>query len=151
MATHSSVFAWRIPGMGEPCGLPSMGSHRVGHYWSDLAAVAAADSKIRFCKHFLGNFLPEYPFLRKISFVDKSTKLLVCAQTFFFKKILFWQWILKPFTQFWSWIWWLSAKESSCHCRRCRLIPGSGRSPGEGSGNPLQYFCLGNPMDRGAW
>ena len=30
-------------------------------------------------------------------------------------------------------------------------IPGSGRSPGEGSGNPLQYFCLGNPMDRGAW
>ena len=31
------------------------------------------------------------------------------------------------------------------------LIPGSGRSPGEGNGNPLQYFCLGNPMDRGAW
>ena len=31
------------------------------------------------------------------------------------------------------------------------LIPGSGRSPGGGSGNPLQYFCLNNPMDRGAW
>ena len=31
------------------------------------------------------------------------------------------------------------------------LIPGLGRSPGEGNGNPLQYFCLGNPMDRGAW
>ena len=31
------------------------------------------------------------------------------------------------------------------------LIPGSGRSPGEGNGNPLQYSCLGNPMDRGAW
>ena len=30
-------------------------------------------------------------------------------------------------------------------------IPGSGRSPGEGNGNPLQYSCLGNPMDRGAW
>ena len=30
-------------------------------------------------------------------------------------------------------------------------IPGSGRSPGEGSGNPLQYSCLGNPRDRGAW
>ena len=42
MATHSSVLAWRIPGMGEPGGLPSMGSHRVGHDWSDLAAVAAA-------------------------------------------------------------------------------------------------------------
>ena len=31
------------------------------------------------------------------------------------------------------------------------LIPGSGRAPGEGNGNPLQYFCLGNPRDRGAW
>ena len=37
MATHSSVLAWRIPGMGESGGLPSMGSHRVGHHLSDLA------------------------------------------------------------------------------------------------------------------
>ena len=42
MATHSSVLAWRIPGTGEPGGLPSMGSHGVGHNWSDLAAAAAA-------------------------------------------------------------------------------------------------------------
>ena len=41
MATHSSVLACRIPGMAEPGGLPSMGSHRVGHDWSDLAAAAA--------------------------------------------------------------------------------------------------------------
>ena len=41
MATHSSVLAWRIPGTGEPGGLPSMGSHRVEHDWSDLAAAAA--------------------------------------------------------------------------------------------------------------
>ena len=40
MATHSSVLAQRIPGMGEPGGLLSMGSHRVGHDWSDLAAAA---------------------------------------------------------------------------------------------------------------
>ena len=39
MATHSSVLAWKIPGMGEPGGLLSMGSHRVGHDWSDLAAA----------------------------------------------------------------------------------------------------------------
>ena len=39
MATHSSVLVWRIPGMGEPDGLPSMGLHRVGHDWSDAAAV----------------------------------------------------------------------------------------------------------------
>ena len=41
MATHSSVLAWRIPGTWEPGGLPSMGSHRVGHDWSHLAAAAA--------------------------------------------------------------------------------------------------------------
>ena len=40
MATHSSVLAWRIPGIGEPGGLLSMGSHRVGHDWSNLAAAA---------------------------------------------------------------------------------------------------------------
>ena len=41
MATHCRVLALRIPGMGEPGGLPSMGSHKVGHDWSDLAAAAA--------------------------------------------------------------------------------------------------------------
>ena len=41
MATHSSVLAWRIPGTGEPDGLPSMGLHRVGHDWRDLTAAAA--------------------------------------------------------------------------------------------------------------
>ena len=41
MATHSSILAWRISGTEEPGGLPSMGSHRVGHNWSDLAAAAA--------------------------------------------------------------------------------------------------------------
>ena len=41
MATHSSVLAWRIPGTGEPDGLLSTGSHRVGHDWSDIAAAAA--------------------------------------------------------------------------------------------------------------
>ena len=44
MATHSSVLAWRIPGTGEPGGLPSMGSHRIRHDWSDLATAAAPPS-----------------------------------------------------------------------------------------------------------
>ena len=44
MAPHSSILAWRIPGTGEPGGLPSMGSHRVGHNWGDLAAAAAANN-----------------------------------------------------------------------------------------------------------
>ena len=42
IATHSSVLAWRIPGTEDPGGLPSMGSHKVGHDWSNLAAAAAA-------------------------------------------------------------------------------------------------------------
>ena len=47
MATHSSVLAWRIPGMGEPGGLPSVGSHRVGHDYSDLAAESVIQSEVR--------------------------------------------------------------------------------------------------------
>ena len=47
MAVHPSILAWRIPGMGEPGGLPSMGSHRVRHDWSNLAAAAAADSMLK--------------------------------------------------------------------------------------------------------
>ena len=42
-------------------------------------------------------------------------------------------------------------KESACNAEDPGSIPGSGRSPGEGSGKPLQHSCLGNPMDRGAW
>ena len=54
MATHSSVLAWRIPGTGEPGGLLSVGSHRVGHDWSDLAAAA------EWGKWESGNRCPEY-------------------------------------------------------------------------------------------
>ena len=49
---------------------------------------------------------------------------------------------------------WLSGKESACNAGNAgdeRLIPGLGRSPGGGNGNPLQYSCLENPTDRGAW
>ena len=82
MAAHSSVLAWRIPGMGEPGGLPSMQSHRVGHDWSDLAAAAAGP---------------------------------------------------------WGLPWQLSCKESTWNTGECSLIPGLGRSSGEGTGYPLQY------------
>jgi len=57
MATHSSVLAWRIPGMGEPGGLPSMGSHRVGHDWSDLAAAAASGVSTKRALGFLDSVL----------------------------------------------------------------------------------------------
>ena len=89
MATHSSVIAWRIPERAEPGGPSSMGSHRVGHDWSDAAAAAAAGSSV--------------------------------------------------------------VKNSPANAGDVGLIPGSGRSLGGGNGNPLQYSCLGNPMDWEAW
>ena len=46
---------------------------------------------------------------------------------------------------------WSSGNESACQEGDANSIPGSGRSPGEGNGNPLQYSCLGNPMNRGVW
>ena len=65
MATHSSVLAWRIPGTGEPGGLPSMGSHGVGHNRSDLAAAVAAATLS----------LPHKPYL--------TTLCIVTARCFF--------------------------------------------------------------------
>ena len=69
MALHSSVLAWRIPGMGEPGGLLSMGSHRVGHNRSDLAATAAVLSSFflisflfMFVQHSLLIFFPTKPY-----------------------------------------------------------------------------------------
>ena len=47
--------------------------------------------------------------------------------------------------------WWLSGEESTYNAGDVGLIPGTGRSPGEGNGSPLQHSCLGSPMDRGAW
>ena len=47
--------------------------------------------------------------------------------------------------------WWFSNEDSTCNAGNASSISGSGRSPGEGNSNPLQYFWLENPMDRGAW
>ena len=89
MATHSGVLAWRIPGTGEPDGLPSMGSRRVGHDWSDAAAAAALTSTSR----------------EGLS-------------------------------------WWLRWWRAYLQCKGdMGLIPGSGRSPREENGYPLQYSC----------
>ena len=57
MATHSSVLALRIPGTGKPGGLPSMGSHGVGHDWSDLAAAAANLVQLANSKHIYLNII----------------------------------------------------------------------------------------------
>ena len=69
MATHSSVLAWRIPGTGKPGGLPFLGSHRVGHDRSDLAA--AATIQVQGLSKYLFSFL-EWPlFLFSLIFQHK--------------------------------------------------------------------------------
>ena len=70
MATHSSVLAWRIPGTAEPGGLPSLGSHRVRHDWSDLAAAAAA----------LGSLDPKVQIASSGTCIFFSMSLLICPQ-----------------------------------------------------------------------
>ena len=74
MATHSSVLAWRIPGTGEPGGLPSMGSHRVWHDWSDLAAATAV-----FISIFMINELMSKLYLR-----DSYDVIMKCKQFTYF-------------------------------------------------------------------
>ena len=125
MATHSSVLAWKIPRMEEPGGLPSMGSHRVGHDWSNLAAAEMEAGK------------EEETAKRNQRECDSFS------------------W---PLLILWDHSWWhlgfphsSVGKESPCSAGELGLIPGSGRSPGEGNGNPLHCSCLGNPMDRAAW
>ena len=59
MATHSNILAWRIPGTEEPTGLSSMGSHRVRHDWSDLAAAAVITTNLEAGKWKLIDMPPE--------------------------------------------------------------------------------------------
>ena len=63
MATYSSILAWRIPGTEEPGGLPSMGSHRVGHDSSDLAVAAAAQGLKKKTFVFFSSLRTPDPFL----------------------------------------------------------------------------------------
>ena len=114
IATHFSILAWRIPGTGEPGGLPSMGSHRVGHDWSDLAAAAWT----YYC-HFN----------------------LIVFQLFHNSFVSFFL-LVSSFV-----IWWFSVVV----CLDSFLFLSFGHLLGEGNGDPLQYSCLENPMDGGAW
>ena len=129
MATHSGVLAWRLPGMGEPGGLPSMGSHRVGHDWSNLVAARESDGcelgleQWSFCNIYTYEVIMMYIITRafQVVLVVKKKKK---------KK---------------------SPAANAGEIRDMGSVPGSGRSPGAGHGNPLQYSCLENPMYRAAW
>ena len=89
MATHSSVLAWRIPGTGEPGGLPSLGSHRVGHNWSDLAAAAALVMKVTSVKKSVKNTSEVWNRTKLPCICDVcSWKTLVCQRSAFREIIL---------------------------------------------------------------
>ena len=79
MAAHSSVLAWRIPGMGEPGGLPSMGSHRVGHDWSDSAAAAAAN--ISYHHHFYSKCFCHYFLVLEVDLLTWLSSAFLCDFT----------------------------------------------------------------------
>ena len=118
MGTHSSVLAWRIPGTAEPGGLPSMGSHRVGHDWSDLAAAAAADCEYSvFQNEFIRYLVTTYC----VSDTGLGTKHKARN-------------IIEHIS------WWLSSKESTCNAGDTGDL-----SSISGNGNPLQYSCLKIP------
>ena len=69
MATHSGVLAWRIPGTAESVGLPSMGSHKVGHDWSNLAAAAAEWNPMRMITIFCVWKISAYKYLGECYFL----------------------------------------------------------------------------------
>ena len=84
MATHSSVLAWRIPGTGEPGGLPSMGLHRVGHDWNDLAVAAAA--AVYICQSQIDLDVP-FSSTHKILWIFLTCHLSCCKIIFSYSSI----------------------------------------------------------------
>ena len=137
MATHSSILAWRIPGMEEPDGLPSMGLQRVGHDWSDAAAAAYLPSTIIDTQELFKKMCSMNKLFFTWNRVPKTCQHCILQ--------------LYPTATQMGFPGGTSDKEPACQCKRHSLIPGWGRSPGGGNSNPLQYSCLENPMDRGAW
>ena len=115
MATHSSVLAWRILETGEPGGLPSLGSHRVGHDWRDLASAAVASTSLLFKIGTIATntFLP----VRNKFIYFYSTK--ICASGFEAFSVSCWLWkhffckkllrCLEVVVGWWEvrWIWWM--------------------------------------------
>ena len=131
MAPHSSTLAWKIPWTEEPGGLQSMGLLRVGHYWAtSLFHFHALEKEMATHSSILawripGTGEPDGLLSMGTHRVGHDWSDLAAGSSV--------------------------GKESACSAGDPGSIPGSGRSPGEGNGKPLQYPCLENLMDRGAW
>ena len=136
MAPHSSTLAWKIPWMEEPGRLQSMGS---------LSWTRLSDFTFTFPFHALEKEMATHSSVLAWRIPGKGS-LVGCR---------LWgrtESDTTEATQQQQGIPHSSVgKESACNAGELDSIPGSGRSPGEGNGNPLQYSCLENLMDRGAW
>ena len=131
MATYSSILAWEIPWTGELGRLRSMGSQRVGHDW-------ATELNWTDCGCMLSHFSHVWLFANLWNRVHQALCL----------------WDSPGKNNGVGFLVVLVVKNLSVNIgdlKDSSLIPGSGRFPGRGHGNLLQYSCLGNPMDRGAW
>ena len=166
MATHASVPAWRIPGTAELGGLPSMGSHRVRHGWSDLAAATAGLQK-RGCgwKDCPGEAVSKPPTGQRPGCWKEPSKTLQIWGPAVFNSSS----SRRGNTDFGCGHCEASdqgplissdSKECFCFCERIwgsevlRLVLVSMPlclSPGEVNANPLRDSCLENPMDRRTW
>ena len=171
MATHSTVLAWRIPGMGEPGGLPSMGLHRVWHDWSDLAAAedtGQEEQNVRGRGWYDSSCTKEWDQMNGYNDVvmhypcilvktEVLTPLVGCLQSTpepFFGNCFQWRSAALPKIKlqfreqfclnwshhsYWGFPGSSVGKESTYNAGDPGLIPGSGRSSGEGIGYPLQH------------
>ena len=153
MATHSSIIAWRIPWTEEHGGLQSVASQRVRNDWRDLAHTHARCSSSCvfqigvYARPILSMFPRElrgaslFPYIL-LSIIGVKNFNIVAGCFALFIYVVRNSWVFPGGSD---------SKESTCNAGDLGPIPGSGRSPGEGNGYPLQYSCLANPMDRGAW
>ena len=89
--------------------------------------------------------LSDLAYFSRLSISGLSRECCVCVHAFVFTFIIVWVGIDNGVP------WWLSGKESTCNVGDVGSVLGLRRTPGEGNGHPLQYSCLGNPRDRGAW
>ena len=142
MATHSNVLAWRIPGMAEPDGLPSMGSHRIRHDWSDLAAVTAARScAVIFAGSGLSSHKSDAVMLTPLNKGEtKAPWAQVRPCNYLITKVICSSVLLTRLPRC------LSGKESTCQGRRGGFDPWIGRIPWRTKWQPTLVFLPGESL-----
>ena len=142
MAPHSSILAWKIPWMEEPGRLESMGSLRVGHDWATSLSLFTF-------MHWRRKWQPTPVFLPGESqgrgawwaadYGVAQSRARLKRLSSSSSSVIF------------GFLDGSNGKESVCNALDMGSIPGLGRYPGKGNGNPFHYSCLENSMGRGAW